>query len=177
MSARHMLIMIKKAHRRWALNTGGTLQISLNSRVYRPLNTLRRQSPWVMGEPHLAPDQDLQKRCWSCAGQPPAPCLLVPMSPYELHLLLYPLQARTDRVRHALRRRPSKRGEAGWTILYLGAQLPESIHSQPTPDTHPVQERRWSTYKIQENSRRSDTPKTGAGPGQDRAKGRGAGAW
>jgi hypothetical protein len=31
--------------------------------------------------------------------------------------------------------------------------------------------------KIQENARRPDTPKRGAGPGQDRAKSRGAGAW
>ena len=48
-----------------------------------------------------------------------------------------PLQARTDRVRHALRGRSAKRGEAGWLHnplvgLDIQVQLPESIHSQST---------------------------------------------
>ena len=37
--------MIKKAHRRWAINTGDMIPRLLNFRVHRPLNTLRRQLP------------------------------------------------------------------------------------------------------------------------------------
>ena len=71
------------------------------------------------------------------AGWPHAPCPRVPMSTHSVHLLLYSLRPRTDRVRQALRKRLDQEGG-----LDIQVQLLESIHSQSTPDARAVQERR-----------------------------------
>ena len=71
--------MIKKAHRRWALMVGMLVQTPLNSRVHRPLNTLKRQLPCGQGAPGQVENHRTQNRGKRRAGESHAPCPRVPM--------------------------------------------------------------------------------------------------
>ena len=106
-----------------------------------------------------------------------APCTMPACShATQFHLLLYPLQARTYRVRHALRRRPEQKGGRRLDLIFRCSCLKALTPSLPlTPFPCRSDD---GCDNIQEiNSRRCNTPKRGAGPGQDRAKSRVAGAW
>merc|ERR1712194_325168 len=104
--------MIKKAHRRWAINTGDMIPRLLNFRVHRPLNTLRRQLKMVEGGPVRSRTTILRTGA---------------------------SDAQIEFVRLCESVGPKGGRQVG---LDIQVQLLESIHSQSTPDTRAAQEQR-----------------------------------
>jgi hypothetical protein len=125
-------------------STGCTLQVPLNLLVQAAqLHPEVPVSLWVMGEPGLAPDHRIFRKD---AGD-------AQVSPLH-HACLFPCHLMSFICSFTLSRRAltefvtlcggarAKRGAAAQVGLDIQVQLPESIHSQSTPDTCAVQERR-----------------------------------
>ena len=131
--------MVKKAHRRWAINTGCMIPRLLNFRVHRPLNTLRRQLKMVEGEPARSRTTILRTGA-SDAQVSLHHARVFPCQPtrFTCSFTLYAF-AQIEFVRLC----ESAGSKGGRQVgLDIQVQLLESIHSQSTPDTRAAQEQR-----------------------------------
>jgi hypothetical protein len=164
-------------------STGCTLQIPLNLLVQAAqLHPELPVSLWVMGEPGLAPDHRIFRKGAGDAQVSPLhhACLFPchPMLSIICSCLPSPGEARTDRVRHALRGRSSKRGSGRLDLIFRCSCLKAFTPSPPlTPvpcrsddscDKNEANARRSRQFRHAEKRRRTR---------QDRAKSRCAGAW
>ena len=132
--------MVKKAHRRWALNTGCMIPRLLNFRVHRPLNTLRRQLKMVEGGPVRSRTTILRTGASDAQVSLMHHARVFPCQPtrFTCSFTLY-ARAQIEFVRLC----ESAGSKGGRQVgLDIQVQLLESIHSQSTPDTRAAQEQR-----------------------------------
>ena len=133
--------MIKKAHRRWAINTGDMIPRLLNFRVHRPLNTLRRQLPCGLAVAGQVENHRTQNRGKRRAGESHEP---MPACSHANPLGSPAPLPSTPAHRQSSSGSAEAPGPKGGRQVGLDiqVQLLESIHSQSTPDTRAAQEQR-----------------------------------